>query len=215
MKKIISILLAAAMVLAFAACGNNSGNNGGNDAAVTDPLEVLSKTWSSLPEEDKFPAAGGDNGSPVDDKPGKFDISDTDNLDYMLSFPAGSVDLIDSAASLTHMMNMNTFTCGAYHVKNAADAKTLAQALEKLNAAATSAQHDLPQALQSTRDAMNNVSSVSLATKAVVERNAPLTQELRRLIQESAAAVRSLRAFMDVLERNPEALLRGKQGSRR
>lgn len=117
MKKIISILLAAAMVLAFAACGNNSGNNGGNDAAVTDPLEVLSKTWSSLPEEDKFPAAGGDNGSPVDDKPGKFDISDTDNLDYMLSFPAGSVDLIDSAASLTHMMNMNTFTCGAYHVK--------------------------------------------------------------------------------------------------
>ena len=78
--------------------------------------------------------------------------------------------------------------------------KTLAQALEKLNAAATSAQHDLPQALQSTRDAMNNVSSVSLATKAVVE---------------SAAAVRSLRAFMDVLERNPEALLRGKQGSRR
>ena len=101
MKKIISILLAAVMVLAFAACGNNSGNNGGNDAAVTDPLEVLSKTWSSLPEEDKFPASGGDNGSPVDDKPGKFDISDTDNLDYMLSFPAGSVDLIDSAASLT------------------------------------------------------------------------------------------------------------------
>ena len=124
MKKIISILLAAVMVLAFAACGNNSGNNGGNDAAVTDPLEVLSKTWSSLPEEDKFPASGGDNGSPVDDKPGKFDISDTDNLDYMLSFPAGSVDLIDSAASLTHMMNMNTFTCGAYHVKNAADAKS-------------------------------------------------------------------------------------------
>lgn len=76
-------------------------------------------------------------------------------------------------------------------------------------------QKTLAQALQSTRDAMNNVSSVSLATKAVVERNAPLTQELRRLIQESAAAVRSLRAFMDVLERNPEALLRGKQGSRR
>ena len=123
MKKIISILLAAAMVLAFAACGNNSGNNGGNDAAVTDPLEVLNKVWSSLPEDQKFPE------NPTDDKPGKFDISDTDNLDYMLSFPAGSVDLIDSAASLTHMMNMNTFTCGAYHVKNAADAKTLAQSL--------------------------------------------------------------------------------------
>ena len=34
MKKIISILLAAVMVLAFAACGNNSGNNGGNTEYV-------------------------------------------------------------------------------------------------------------------------------------------------------------------------------------
>ena len=131
MKKIISILLAAAMVLAFAACGNNSGNNGGNDAAVTDPLEVLSKTWSSLSEEDKFPASGGDNGSPVDDKPGKFDISDTDNLDYMLSFPAGSVDLIDSAASISHMMNMNTFTCGAFHVKDSGDVAALCASLRE------------------------------------------------------------------------------------
>ena len=48
MKKIISILMAAVMVLAFAACGNNSGNNGGNDAAVTDPLEVLTKAWEGL-----------------------------------------------------------------------------------------------------------------------------------------------------------------------
>lgn len=129
MKKIISILLAAAMVLAFAACGNNSGSNGGNDAAVTDPLEVLNKVWSALPEDYKFPAAGGDNNNAVEDKPGKFDISDADNLDYMLSFPADSTTLIDSAASISHMMNMNTFTCGAYHVKNAADAKTLAQSL--------------------------------------------------------------------------------------
>ena len=93
--------------------------------------------------------------------------------------------------------------------------ENLAQALHKLNVAATSAQQDLPQALQSTRDAMNNVSSVSLATKALVERNAPVTQELRRLLQESTAAFRAMRAFLEVLERNPEALLRGKQGSRR
>lgn len=91
----------------------------------------------------------------------------------------------------------------------------LAQALEKLNAAAASAQRDLPQALQSTRDAMNNVSAASLATRALMDRNTPAVQELRRLIQESTAAVRSLRSFLDVLDRNPEALLRGKQGSRR
>ena len=127
MKKLISILLAAVMVAAFAACGNNGGTPAGNK--VTDPLEVLNKVWSSLPEDQKFPASGGDIENPTDDKPGVFGISDTDSLDYMLSFPAGSVDLIDSAASISHMMNMNTFTCGAYHVKNAADAKTLAQSL--------------------------------------------------------------------------------------
>ena len=127
MKKLISILLAAVMVAAFAACGNNGGTPAGNK--VTDPLEVLNKVWSSLPEDQKFPASGGDTENPTDDKPGAFGISDTDSLDYMLSFPTGSVDLIDSAASISHMMNMNTFTCGAYHVKNSADAKTLAQAL--------------------------------------------------------------------------------------
>ena len=127
MKKFVSILLAALFVLAFAACGNNGGTPAGDK--VTDPLEVLNKTWSSLPEDYKFPAAGGDNNHPVEDKPGTFDISDADSLDYMLSFPADSASLIDSAASISHMMNMNTFTCGAYHVKNAADAKTLAQSL--------------------------------------------------------------------------------------
>ena len=114
MKKFVSILLAALFVLAFAACGNNGGTPAGDK--VTDPLEVLNKTWSSLPEDYKFPAAGGDNNHPVEDKPGTFDISDADSLDYMLSFPADSASLIDSAASISHMMNMNTFTCGAYHV---------------------------------------------------------------------------------------------------
>ena len=91
MKKLISILLAAVMVAAFAACGNNGGTPADNK--VTDPLEVLNKVWSSLPEDQKFPASGGDTENPTDDKPGAFGISDTDSLDYMLSFPAGSVDL--------------------------------------------------------------------------------------------------------------------------
>ena len=130
MKKFVSILLAALFVLAFAACGNNGGTPAGDK--VTDPLEVLNKTWSSLPEDYKFPAAGGDNNHPVEDKPGTFDISDADSLDYMLSFPADSASLIDSAASISHMMNMNTFTCGAYH---AADAKNVSKLADDLRAA--------------------------------------------------------------------------------
>ena len=102
-------------------------------AAMTRPSPIRwrfsARPGAACPRRINFRPPAAITAAPVDDKPGKFDISDTDNLDYMLSFPAGSVDLIDSAASLTHMMNMNTFTCGAYHVKNAADAKTLAQSL--------------------------------------------------------------------------------------
>ena len=35
------------------------------------------------------------------------------------------MELIDDAASLTHMMNSNTFTCGAYHVTDASTLSTL------------------------------------------------------------------------------------------
>lgn len=130
MKKLITVLLAVAMVFTLAACGSsNPGNNGGNDAVVTDPLAVLTKVWDSYTEDEKFPAAGGDYNNNTDGKPGAFDVSDTDNLEYLLTFPAANADLIDNAASIIHMMNTNTFSCGAFHVKNAADTQTLAQAL--------------------------------------------------------------------------------------
>ncbi len=98
-------------------------------AAVDDALTILNAIWNTYSDEEKFPAAGGDSEHAVDGAPGSFDASNADNLSYLLTFPADDASLIDSAASLVHMMNLNTFTCGAYHVKNAADAKTLAQSL--------------------------------------------------------------------------------------
>ena len=38
---------------------------------------------------------------------------------------------IDNAASIMHMMNANTFTCGAYHLKNADDVKSVAADLKE------------------------------------------------------------------------------------
>ena len=38
--------------------------------------------------------------------------------------------------------------------------------------------------------------------------------DLRRLLKESTDTMRSMRALAEMLERNPEALLRGKQGTR-
>ena len=52
-----------------------------------------------------------------DGAPGNFSMDDADLLDSSLGFPAAEAGKIDGAASLVHMMNLNTFTCGAFHVK--------------------------------------------------------------------------------------------------
>ena len=56
-------------------------------------------------------------------------MSNADSLSYQLTFPADDASLIDSAASLVHMMNLNTFTCGAFHVADANNVARLADDL--------------------------------------------------------------------------------------
>ena len=98
-------------------------------AAVDDALTILNAIWNTYSDEEKFPAAGGDSEHAVDGAPGSFDASNADNLSYLLTFPADDASLIDSAASLVHMMNMNTFTCGAFHVADANNVARLADDL--------------------------------------------------------------------------------------
>ena len=98
-------------------------------ASSGDPLSILNTVWSTYSEDEKFPAAGGDYEHAVDGAPGSFDVSDGDSLAYQLTFPAGDAGLIDSAAALTHMMNSNTFTCGAFHVASKDNVSQLAQDL--------------------------------------------------------------------------------------
>ena len=98
-------------------------------AAVDDALTILNAIWNTYSDEEKFPAAGGDSEHAVDGAPGIFDVSNADNLSYLLTFPADDASLIDSAASLVHMMNLNTFTCGAFHVADANNVARLADDL--------------------------------------------------------------------------------------
>ena len=98
-------------------------------AAVDDALTILNAIWNTYSDEEKFPAAGGDSEHAVDGAPGSFDASNADNLSYLLTFPADDASLIDSAASLVHMMNLNTFTCGAFHVADANNVARLADDL--------------------------------------------------------------------------------------
>lgn len=98
-------------------------------AAVDDALTILNAIWNTYSDEEKFPAAGGDSEHAVDGAPGSFDVSNADSLSYLLTFPADDASLIDSAASLVHMMNLNTFTCGAFHVADANNVAMLADDL--------------------------------------------------------------------------------------
>ena len=126
MKKIVSLALAMLLVLSLAACG--SKNSGAGD--VSDALTLLNTVWATYSEKEKFPVSGGDYDHPVDDAPGAFDISNADNMDYMLGFPGPSVANLVDAASLMHMMNANTFTAGAFHVASSSDVDSVVSDLK-------------------------------------------------------------------------------------
>ena len=129
-KKIISALLALTMVFALAACGSKEPTPSEDPKpAIPDALTILSTVWGTYTEDEKFPAAGGDYDHPVDSAPGAFDLSNADNVSYLLSVPEDQVSKIDDAASLMHMMNGNTFTCGAFHIANTDDVAAFATAM--------------------------------------------------------------------------------------
>lgn len=130
MKKITSLALALALALTLTACGKKDNTAGNGDSSVpADATALLTAVWDAHSDDEKFPAAGGDYENPVEDAPGAVSIADADNLNYMLTLPVEDAGKIDGAASLSHMMNANTFTCGALRVKNGDDAAKLAEDL--------------------------------------------------------------------------------------
>ena len=132
MKKILALVLAAVMVLSLAACtdkGSEGGATSPSGAQTNQPksaLEILEKVWSKYSTDEKFPATGGSEKHMEEDKPGKFDVSDAEALDFELGFPKAQASEIDDAASLMHMLNENNFSCGVYHVKDSGNAEALA-----------------------------------------------------------------------------------------
>lgn len=71
---------------------------------------------------------------------------------------------------------------------------------------------ELRQVLKDLSGAANEIHTVAKTAKGMVEPNSPLATQLNNLIRDGAAAARSLRSFADTLDRNPEAVLRGRQG---
>ena len=130
MKKVISVLLVAMLVLSFAACGaGDKGDNTdkGNESTIASPVELLNSVWATYAEEEKFMAAGGDfteaNQNP--EGPGVYGLEDVEGFTTVTNFPAESMDKIDAAATLVHM-NASTMTVAAYHVVEGTDMAALA-----------------------------------------------------------------------------------------
>ena len=132
MKKLIAFLLAGVMLLSLAACAAKTEDTNppaAEEETIADALTLLNTVWASYSEDEKFPAAGGDYSEEnmTDGAPGKVGLDDPSSVEYLLSIPAADVEKADDAASLTHMMNGNTFTCGALRLKDAGELETTAK----------------------------------------------------------------------------------------
>ena len=112
MKKIVSLVLAALLVLSLAACGSKDNASDGNPVWPTSALNILETVWNTYGEDEKFAVAGGDfsEANAREDAPGVFDLKDRALADSELGLPETAE--VDEAASLVHMMNANTFTAG-------------------------------------------------------------------------------------------------------
>ncbi len=120
MKKWIAMLLAVLTAVSLTAC---TAKSGGQETAsdIPDALTILNTVWASYSEDEKFPAAGGDYSEEnmTDGKPGKVSLDKPSEIEYLLTLPTSVIEEADDAASLFHMLNGNTFTCGVLHLKDA------------------------------------------------------------------------------------------------
>lgn len=142
MKKKVLLMMVMMSLLCLFGCGNKANGEGAqqnteetqtNESVkvdVKDATELLTNVWSVYEEAERFPVGGGDYDNIVMDAPGKYDVSKAEEMDSVLGLPQDSVALIDDAASMMHMMNANTFTCGAFHLKDASGQQAFADALK-------------------------------------------------------------------------------------
>lgn len=157
-KKILMTLSVAVLAISLSGCGNkkendtttedkvtgenNNTENSADDTENTTKTEesvddtsdkavgVLNKILSLYDEDEKFPIVGGDTANSVTDAPGVHSMEDKESMNAMLHLPLDIVDRIDDVASMIHMMNANTFTGCAVHVKEGEDVKAVAEAIK-------------------------------------------------------------------------------------
>ena len=153
MRKFVSVMMALVMMLSLAACqsGGEKETTGAPVetteapvetteapvettvpvAAVASAVEILENIWANYAEEEKFAIIGGNPEAMYMDGPGNWDMAYAEGMSYNLLVPADSLASVDEAASMIHMMNANTFTCGVLHLVEGTDVTAFAAAMRE------------------------------------------------------------------------------------
>ena len=136
-KRIVNVLVMMMLAVSLTACfgekettdNNTTTQNSAQDTAL-DSVSILADVWATYGENEKFYGMGGDMNHMVDNAPGLYALEDKEALAGTLLVQADAAELIDEAASLVHGMNLNTFTGAAYHVTDAANVQSFADAMK-------------------------------------------------------------------------------------
>lgn len=129
MKKMITLALAALMLVGMVACGG--GEQMGTSFGVESATALLEQTWAKYADDEKFAIMGGDYDNNVADAPAKFNHENAEYMDSMLAIPADAAAMVDDAASMIHMMNANTFTAGAFHLADLSNEDAFVNAVKE------------------------------------------------------------------------------------
>lgn len=103
------------------------------ELAYNSALELIQLIWNTVPEDQRFFVGGGNINNPDTasfDSAAKFVALADADYDSNLGYPEADVAKIDDAASMFHGMNVNNFTCAAYHFANSADVDAMVDAIK-------------------------------------------------------------------------------------
>ncbi len=108
-----------------------AATEGETETAASAALEVLKNIWAQYAEEEMFPIAGGNIESGIMGEPGVYDLAYAENMTYNLLIPAEQIENVTDVASMIHMMNANTFTCGAFQLAEGVAAADFAAVMKE------------------------------------------------------------------------------------
>ena len=129
---------------------------------------------------------------------------------------AHSSDLRQSLAGLNHFLNDQS-TQELTHTLNEV-LKELEQTAEQFTSFLETAERDVDQlyedaapAIASLNSALQEAENMLVAARLQLDGDSPQVYQIQSTLRELEGAAIAIREFFDYLERNPEALLRGKQ----